>query len=167
MSRRKVFDGRLIKVYTSKKRLPNGREAYFEEVRHPGASLIVPLFKKKIVFIRQYRGVIGRYIWELPAGTLAPGETPYSCAKREVTEETGFLVKDLRKIGIIYTTPGFCNEAIHIYKARCDARKACKLGHDELIRVRLMSRTKVRSLFRKGRINDSKTVAALCFAGIL
>ena len=117
--RKKVFSGRLLKVFKGTKRLPNGIEAYFEEVDHPGAALIVPFIKEKIVFIRQYRGVIGKYIWELPAGTLDPGETPYACAKREVEEETGCRVKSLEKVGIIFTTPGYSNEKICVFKAEC------------------------------------------------
>ncbi len=167
MSRRKVFNGRLIKVFKGKKGLPNGREAYFEEIDHPGAALIVPFIKDKIVFIRQYRGVIGRFIWELPAGTLSPGESPRACAKRELIEETGYLVKNLRKIGNIYTTPGFCNEKISVFKADCEGRKPTRREDDELIRVKLLSKGEVRRLFKGGRITDSKTIAALSFADVL
>jgi ADP-ribose pyrophosphatase len=166
-SRRAVFKGRLFRVFKGRKKLPNGRTAYFEEVDHPGAALVVPFIRDKIVFIRQYRGVIGKYIWELPAGTLDPGETPYACAKREVAEETGYRVKDIRRIGLIYSTPGFCNERIYIFKARCEGRKEKPKLSDELIKTKQLTRREVLKLFRKGSINDAKTIAALGFAGIL
>ena len=166
-SRREVFKGRLFRVFKGRKKLPNGRKAYFEEVDHPGAALVIPFIKDEIVFIRQYRGVIGKYIWELPAGTLEPGETPYACAKREVAEETGYPVKDLKRIGLVYSTPGFCNEKIYIFKARCESRKEGRKDGDELIRVERFTRRGTRRLFKNGRINDSKTIAALSFAGIL
>lgn len=167
MKRKKVFDGKLIKLYQTYMDLPGGRKGYFEEIVHPGASLVVPFIKNKIAFIRQYRGVIGKYIWELPAGTLEPEETPYACARREVTEETGYIPGRLKKIGEIFTTPGFTNEKIHIYRAECISRAEREMDHDEVIDVKLLSRAEVRKLFSSGKITDAKTIAALSFAGIL
>ena len=168
LPRKEIFNGRLLRVFKGMKRLPNGREAYFEEVDHPGAALIVPFVAGRIVFIRQYRDVIGKYIWELPAGTLEPGETPYVCAEREVMEETGCRARNLKRIGVIYSTPGFCNERIYIYRADCEeVTEGPRRNDGELIRVKKLSRNEIRGLFRSGRINDSKTIAALSFAGIL
>lgn len=166
MDRKKVFDGRLIKVFQSKRALPNGRKAYFEEVRHPGAAIVIPFIDGKIVFIRQYRGVVGRYLWELPAGKLSPGESPAACARRETSEETGYAVSGMRKIGVIYTSPGFCNEKIHIFAAECRSRKKTKRDRDELIEVKLLTVKEAVRLFRAGKISDAKTVATLAFAGV-
>ncbi|MFH1878409.1 MAG: NUDIX hydrolase [Candidatus Omnitrophota bacterium] len=163
----KVFDGRLLQVFRSTKILPNGIQGVFEEIDHPGAALLVPFLDERIVFIRQYRAVIGKYIWELPAGTLAKGETPYACARREIKEETGFIVRGVRKIGEVYTTPGFCNEKIHIFRADCVKEEGSARDHDEIIKVSLLSRADVLSKFKKGLINDSKTISALAFAGLL
>lgn len=164
---KKVFDGRLLKVFKTYQELPNGRKAYLEEVHHPGAAIIVPFVGSKIVFIRQYRPVVGKYIWELPAGTLDAKETPHACAKREVTEETGYVVGKLSKLGYIYTTPGFCNEKIHVYRADCKGKSSTCRDEDEIIDVRLFSRAEVRKKFNSGSINDSKTISALTFAGVL
>ena len=65
----KIFKGRVFSVSRERKTFPNGRKIYLEKVHHPGAVLIVPFIEKDIIFIRQYRGVIGKYIWELPAGS--------------------------------------------------------------------------------------------------
>jgi ADP-ribose pyrophosphatase len=164
---KKVFDGRLLKVFKTYQKLPNGKKACLEEVRHPGAAIIVPFVNNKIVFIRQYRPVIGKYIWELPAGTLDAKETPHACAKREVTEETGYLVGKLSKLGHIYTTPGFCTEKIHVYRADCKGKRETCRDEDEIIDVRLLSKAEVRKKFQNGRINDAKTISALKFAGVL
>ena len=165
--RKQIFKGKRINVYTSIRTLPNKQKAYLEEVDHPGASLVVPFIKDKIVFIRQYRGVIGKYIWELPAGVLDEGETPYLCAKREVTEETGYVIKNLKKIGYIYTTPGFSNEKIHIFKALCTSKQKTQMDPDEIIKTKLLSKKEVVNLFKSGKISDAKTIAALSFAGII
>jgi len=163
-----VFKGKLLKLYKSRKKLPNGRLGYFEEIEHPGAALVIPFVGNEIVFIRQYRGVIGRYIWELPAGTLEKGESIYSCAKREVIEETGYVPVRLKKLGVIYTSPGFCTEIIHIYRAECEsAAKKCRRDSDEVIRVKCLSKAEVRGIFRSGKITDSKTISALALAGLI
>lgn len=165
--RKKVFDGKLIKVFRSTLKLPDGRSSYFEEVKHPGASIIVPFLKGKVIFLRQYRAVTGKYLWELPAGKLDPGETPYSCAKREVTEETGYKVRGLRRIGMIYTSPGFCDEKIYVYSAVCSEKAGMDLDWDEIIEVRPLSRSAIKKLFREGGLTDAKSIAALSFAGVL
>ncbi len=167
MSRKKIFSGKLVKLFISKLKLPNGKTGYFEEIIHPQASLVVPFIKNRIVFIRQYRAVIDKYIWELPAGILEPGETPYACAKREITEETGYLVRNVKRIGKIYTSPGFCDEIIHVFKADCVSKGRSERDADELIRVRLVKKSEAIELFRNGKIQDAKTIAALAFAGII
>jgi len=167
ISRKKVFSGRLIKGFKVRKRLPDGREAYFEEIHHPEAALVVPFVKNRIVFIRQYRGVIGKRIWELPAGILDKGESPRGCAVREVAEETGYVVRRVKKMGVIYTSPGFCDERIHLFRAECGARGAVCMDKDEMIRVKLFCRDDVRRMLSGGRITDAKTIAALSLAGVV
>jgi ADP-ribose pyrophosphatase len=165
--KKKIFEGRVFSVSTGKKVLPDKRKVYIEEVSHPGASLIVPLRGEGVVFIRQFRPVIDRYIWEIPAGTLSPGEAPADCARRELQEETGYTADSMRDLGYIFTTPGFCDEKISVFKAVCGKRKAVKRDEDELITVRTFSRTEIKKMLFNGRITDAKTIAALALAGIL
>ena len=165
--KKSVFDGKLLKVFRSRKALPQGRVGYFEEIEHPGAALVVPFVGKKILFLRQYRGVIGKYIWELPAGKLDPEESPLACAKRELLEETGYIAEKIERAGYIYTTPGFCNEKIYIFKAVCSKEGRTKKEKDEIIKTKLLYRGHIKKLFRKSRINDSKTIAALSMVGVI
>ncbi len=167
MSRKKVFSGRLLNVFEGNKKLPNGKKSFIEEVRHPGAALMIASFQGKVIFIRQYRPVIGKYIWELPAGLIDTGETPYACAKREITEETGYVAKNIRRIGVVYTSPGFCDEQVHIYRADSERRQAVSRDDEEVMKVKLLNQRDIRRLFEAGRISDAKTIAALSFAGIL
>ena len=73
--------------------------------------------KDKIVFMRQFRPALRKYIYELPAGTLDPNESVAICAKRELIEETGLRAKKITKVGQIYPVPGYSMEIIHIFKA--------------------------------------------------
>lgn len=163
-----VFKGKLLKVFVKKVRLPNGYLATFEIIRHPGAALIVPMLSKdKLIMLRQLRPVIGSYIYELPAGTIDEGESPLECARREIVEETGYSAKKMERLGSIYPVPGYSTEKIVIYKAEGLKSRHRHAEKDEVIRLKVLTRSAIRRLFKSGRIVDAKTIAALAFCGWL
>lgn len=149
------------------KRLPTGLKIEMDLVEHPGAVLVIPfLSQDRIVFLRQYRAAVGKYLWELPAGTLERKESIRQCAKRELMEETRFETGRLTSVGKIHPVPGYSTEVIHIFKA--EELKKGKGGTgdaDEVIRVQIFTRTHVRKIFREGRITDAKTICALALCG--
>lgn len=161
---RPVFRGKLLKVYVQKKKLPNGYIATFELIKHPGASLIIPfLTKDKIVILRQLRPVINSYIYELPAGTLDKNESPLSCARREIVEETGYSAKKFTLLGKIYPVPGYSTEKITIFKAEGLKKKQRIVEKDEVIESKVFTKKMVKKLFKEGKIVDAKTICALTF----
>ena len=163
-----VFKGRLLKVFVKKVRLPNGYTATFEMISHPGAALIVPIISKdKILMLRQLRPVLNSYIYELPAGTLNKGESPISCARREIIEETGYSAGKLTRLGSIYPVPGYSTEKIHIFKAEGLVSGILKPEKDEVIKTLIVTRKKMKDLIRRGRIVDAKTICGLALAGWL
>ncbi|MDD5439885.1 MAG: NUDIX hydrolase [Candidatus Omnitrophica bacterium] len=181
MKRRQVFKGRLLNVFVEERRLPNGYKARLEVIRHPGAALIVPfLTRDKVILLRQYRGPIDTYIYELPAGTLDKNERPVECARREVIEETGYRSTKMTKLGMIIPVPGYSTERIYIFKAENLTRVGANnysplqktetrtLGMpDEVIKAVIVTRAMVRRMFKQGRIVDAKTIAAFAFCGWL
>jgi len=160
-----VFDGKLFKVYRIEKNLPNGFRAKLEVVKHPGAVLIVPLLAPDtVIMICQYRPVINTYLWELPAGTLNPGESLLACARRELTEEIGYKAGTFKNIGYIYPAPGYATEKIAIYEA-CKLKKvAFRLQADEIIEAKAVSKKNIARLLKSGKIIDAKTICALTFS---
>ena len=163
-----LFKGKLLKLKTAQRRLPNGFVTSLELIEHPGAVLIVPfLSKDEIIFIRQFRPVINSYLYELPAGTLEKNESPLTCAKREMAEETGFAARRFIKMGKIYPVPGYSTEVITIFKA-IQLRKVSFFNEpDEIIKICLFNHRRVKELFRQQKIVDAKTISALAFAGWL
>lgn len=148
--------------------LPNGDRVYLQMIKHPGAVLIVPfLTNDKIVMIKQYRPVLGKYLYELPAGTLDKGEDLSICAKRELWEETGYKAKRITKLGKIYPVPGYATEVIYIYKAQNLMKEMPHCEADEVIHPFVINRRKIKALFAKGRIQDAKTICGLAFCGWL
>ncbi|MCR4337411.1 MAG: NUDIX hydrolase [Candidatus Omnitrophica bacterium] len=148
------------------RRLPNGMVTRFQLIEHPGAVLIVPRLKKdQVIVLRQYRVVLKKYLYELPAGNINRGETPFACARRELIEETGYRGKRWQRLGLIYPVPGYSTEKIFIYEASDLVPASAEKDADEIIHTKVMSRSQIKQLFRKGLIQDAKTICALAFKG--
>lgn len=163
-----AFRGKNIFLGQRTQRLPNGRLAHVDVVLHPGAVLIVPfLTKDKIIFLRQYRPALNKFLYELPAGTLDRGESIGTCAKRELIEETGFTAAQLKRLGKIYPVPGYSNEIIYIYRATQLKREYAEKDQDEIISTRVFNPLEIKRLFNSGKIVDAKTICALALTRLL
>jgi ADP-ribose pyrophosphatase len=118
-----------------------------------------------VILIRQYRYAGDGYIWEVPAGTLQPGEVPAACARRELAEEAGVEASEVVPLGSILTTPGFCDERIHLFLARGLRVVATRHDHDEVItEVRWLEWPAVFGMIESGEIVDAKSLVALYHA---
>ena len=169
LDKKSVFKGKiLLDVHLDKVMLPNGTEVRLECIKHPGAAAVVPFFtKNEVILIKQYRPVVDKYIWEIPAGTLKRGENPIRCAKRELEEEIGYKAGSLKYLTRIYTTPGFTNERIYIYKATQLKRVSVSPDIDEILAVKNFTVSKIRQMFRSKKIIDAKTIAGLVMCRVL
>lgn len=164
LERRAAYEGRMLHVYSDRVEI-GGRETTREVVLHPGACAILPVTEKKeILFVRQYRYAAEETLLEIPAGKIDPGEAPDVCAARELTEETGFRAERLRKLGAVFTTPGFCNEKIHLYLADRLVPAHQHLDTDEFLDVVKITLGEVLEMIRNGEISDAKTLAAFAIA---
>ncbi len=149
-------------------KLPNGRISKISYIRHPGAVVVVPLISKdKIVFLRQFRPALGKYIYELPAGTLDPNESHSVCVRRELIEETGFRAKKVTRLGQVYPVPGYSTEIIYVFKAEGLTAGEAEPEADEVLSKIVMNKTQVRRMFRSGKLQDAKSICALAFCGWL
>ena len=160
-----AWQGRIFDVNRLRVRLPDGREALRDVVRHPGAVAIVALTDDgRICLVRQYRAALGRVTVEVPAGKLDPGEDPLDCAYRELTEETGMKAERMAFLTTIATGVGFCDELIHLYMATGLTFAASDPDADEFINVDLVPLSELIDAVLDGRIEDAKTVvgALIC-----
>jgi len=165
---REVYRGRIIELRVDEVTLPNGHRATLEIVHHPGAAAIVAVDATGAVpLLRQYRHAVGGYIWEVPAGTLGPGEAPEACARRELREETGLSAAQWTALGSIVTTPGFCDERIHLFLARELREAEQALDSDEVLSVQQVPLARALDMVRDGTIEDAKSIAALTRAAAL
>jgi ADP-ribose pyrophosphatase len=160
-----IHQGRVFKLFRDNVTLENGFTVDLDIVRHPGASAIVPLTDQHdIILIRQYRYAAGDFIWEIPAGTLEPEESPLFCARRELIEETGFSASAWEKLGEIIPVPGYSDERIHLFLAEDLVPSRQHLDRDEILEVHTVSFNDALSMIRSGKIVDGKTITGILLA---
>jgi len=162
---REVFSGRLISVRVDEVALADGRETTREIVAHPGAVAVVPLLDDgAVVMIQQYRHAAGKVLWELPAGTLRPGEPPEHCAHRELTEETGYEAGRIQQLFSMYLSPGYTTELIHVFLARDLVPAAGCADPDERIDVVVLPMEKALEMVERGEVQNAAAICGLLAA---
>jgi ADP-ribose pyrophosphatase len=165
---RSIYEGRVLRLGIESLTLPNGEPLELEVVRHPGGAAVVALDDAdRVCLLRQYRHAAGGWLWELPAGKIDPGETPKTTAKRELAEEAGLEAADWQKLGQCLTTPGFCDEVIHLYLARRLESVPTEHHAHELIEVHWLDFDTALQQARDGTLHDAKTLLGLLLAATI
>jgi ADP-ribose pyrophosphatase len=153
--------GPLVRVESLRLADSEGKTFEREVVRHPGAVLIVaPVTDEELLFVRNFRVAVDHWLLELPAGKLEPGEAPKDAAARELEEETGYRPAKITPIGRFYTSPGFCDELMHVFAASELTHIGQCLDEGEHLTVESVSIDDARAMIVNGEINDGKTIAA-------
>ncbi len=162
-----IYNGKIFDVVLEKVTLPNGAIKDREVVRHPGAAAMVPLLDDgKVVLIKQYRHAVGEFLWEIPAGTLEPGEKVVECARRELVEETGYEASTLDELAQILPAPGYTDERIHIFLATGLTPAEQKLEDDEVLKAEPTLFETALAMITKGEIRDAKTIVGLLLTSL-
>jgi ADP-ribose diphosphatase len=142
---------------------PSGFEIKRFIVHHRGSAVMMAVDRKRILLVRQYRLPAERFLWELPAGSIDPGEKPLQTAKRELKEETGYHAKKWNKLISFYPSPGFLTEKMTIYLATSlTAGEATPMG-DERIETRWFKAKEIEAAIEAGEIVDAKTMLGYFF----
>lgn len=157
-----VWRGRFLEVFRDRARLPDGTEGIREFIRHPGASVVVPLMDDGRVLIeRQFRYPLGRVFTEFPAGKIDPGETPAQTALRELVEETGWRAGRLAHLTTLHNAIGYSDERIEVFLAKDLVRAAQRLDAEEFVAVEVVALDWLMDELLAGRITDVKTQCAI------
>jgi len=157
-SRRRVLES--AKFSVDAVTLPGGAERHV--IVHPGAVVVLPLLSDgRVVLIRNQRFAVGRALWELPAGTLEPGEPPDRAAARELEEETGYRAARLNTAIGFYSAPGFCDEYLHGFIAEDLEHVGAAPEPTEQIETHPLPLPVVLQMIERGEIADAKTIALI------
>lgn len=165
VSQSTVFNGKIFSVDRMEIALPNGRPALREVVRNPGASAVVAADENgRVAMVRQYRIAAQSELWELPAGKLDPGEDPLACAQRELSEETGLSAKRWQKLTAMWSSPGFCDEVLHIYLAQDLTAADSHPDEGEFVSLEMVPLPVLWERIMAGELRDAKTIVGLLMA---
>jgi len=164
ISRERVYQGKVFTVDREHVRLPHGPTVTLDVVRHPQSVVILPIPEPgRVILIRQYRHAVNQWLWEVPAGSVDPGESAESAARRECHEEIGQVPDTIVRLGALYPTPGYCDEEMVFFRVSglADPTETAAVDEDEDIEARTFTIRDARDMVRKGEIVDMKTVVGL------
>ena len=159
-----MYKGYCFEVVADQVIWPNGKKVKRSLIIHPGISVMVPVLDTdRLILIKQYRYGSKNLLWELPAGTINPGETPLQCAKREIEEEIGYKAKRLEKMISCYSSPHFSTEIVHCFVANDLIKTKINPDDDEIIEAKVFPVKKVKDMINGGKIQDAKTLVTLFY----
>ena len=163
VGRELVVNGVLFDYYQDLIELPDGRRVKYDLIDHKGAAAVIPVLDDgRIVMVRQFRNALNRYTLEIPAGGLNGRDEPTKdAARRELSEETGFISDDLELLIRIKTTVAFCNENIDIYVAKNLKPGRQHLDDDEFVEYEAYTVDELTEKIYSYEIQDSKTISAI------
>lgn len=150
------------------------REAY--DRGNGAAILLYHPIKKTVVLTRQFR--MPTYVNNNPSGMmievcagLLDGDDPVACIRKEAEEETGFHLKEVKKVFEAYMSPGSVTEKLHFFIAMYD--DSMKVGdgggaegETENIEILEMAFSRAMEMIETGDIKDAKTIMLLQYAAI-
>lgn len=160
ISSQELLRGHFLHAFRDTVRLPDGREATREYVRHPGAVMVIAqLDNGRLVLERQYRYPVQSVMLEFPAGKLDAGEASLACAQRELLEETGYSAASWAKAGVMHPVISYSTEFIDIWFAKDLTAGERKLDAGEFLDVFTATPAELMQWCRDGRVTDAKTLA--------
>lgn len=160
----KIFSSPKFDVIIEKFSLPNGKEVEKPFVKHRGSVVIVPFIdREKIIMIKQFRPIVGKWLLELPAGTIEENEDELTTAKRELEEEIGYRAKNFTKVFSFYVSPGVTTEIMHVFIAKDLVKTSQHLEEYEVIEPFEIKLVDAVNLVLEGKVEDGKTMLSLLF----
>ncbi|MDF2676852.1 MAG: nudF [Bacillota bacterium] len=160
----KIFEGKIVNLRVDTVELENQKYAKREIVDHKSASAIIAINdKNEIILVKQYRKAVEDFLYEIPAGLMNVSEDPMECAIRELKEETGYETANIKKIYEFYSSPGFTNEKIFLYKAEELTSGQTIFDEDENIEIINITKDEAKQMLANGSITDSKTIIGILY----
>ncbi len=141
----------------------NGEPVKHAVIRFVKTISVLPITADgRIVLERQFRSAVGGWVIEAPAGKIDAGETPETTARREVEEEIGYRVTDMRSIGEGWVSCGYTDEYMYYFVAHVekipDAERRHFPDHDEEIETISLSLEEALAMTERREITDAKTI---------
>jgi ADP-ribose pyrophosphatase len=158
----RAYEGKVLSLDVDEVEEPGGVRAVREVVRHRGSVAALPVHSDgRMVLVRQYRYAVDQLVWELPAGRLDLDESPEEGARRELEEEVGLRAGHVEPLCVFFTSPGFCDEVMHLFRATELTEVPPRPEADERIEARSFDLDEARAMMQRGEVREGKTLVAL------
>ena len=162
LGHRRIYDGKVLALDVDEVQEPEDVRATREVVRHRGSVAALPVQDDgRVVLIRQYRYAVDERVWEIPAGRLDPGETPGKAPAASSKRSWDSQASVLEPLLELYTTPGFCDERLHLFRASGLTEGLARPEADERIERGTFALEEAQAMIRRGEVRDAKTLIAL------
>jgi 8-oxo-dGTP pyrophosphatase MutT (NUDIX family) len=130
-------------------------------VDNPAAGTVVFDPDRGVLLLWRHRFITDTWGWEVPAGRIDPGETAAAAAAREVLEETGWRVDDVRLMCTTQPTNGLSDHEFVLFEATGATYVGDPVDAFEAERVEWVPVEDVRGLVRDGEVRDGLSLTAL------
>jgi ADP-ribose pyrophosphatase len=143
-------------------RRPDGKDVTFYTIDFPGPAVGVVVRKNdQYLLIYQHRFIVDQYVWAIPSGGVQSDESLEDAARREVLEETGYRVSDLRHICHYYPSYGCGNQRFELFLAEDPVATGAEFDHNEVLAVRWFTRDEVLAKMMANEIVDGLSLTPL------
>lgn len=169
LSSRVSYEGPLFRVVTDELREPTGKKVTRDIIRHNGSVVVLALEKSKskkdplVLIERQFRHAAQQYLYEVPAGTIDPGEDHLEAAKRELLEETGYQARKWTNLLQYFASPGFLGEWMQVFLAEDLTPGPASPEEDESLELQFIPLSELLRLIGAGKIRDGKTIISASY----
>jgi 8-oxo-dGTP pyrophosphatase MutT (NUDIX family) len=162
LASRDVYDNPWISVVEHRIEKPRGGEGIYGVVHFKNRAVgVVPYQDGHVWLVGQYRFPLSRYSWEIPEGGAPLGEELEACARRELSEETGFVAGRIDKLLTLHLSNSVTDEEAAIYLARDLVPGTSSPEDTEVLHVKRAPLDEVHGLVRTGVITDVISVVAI------
>jgi len=157
-----VYRGRAVNLHVDTVEKPSGKKTVRDVVEHSDCVAVVALDDQdNVLLVRQFRYPVGKFLLEIPAGGIDPGEEPVDCVRRELQEEIGYFPGEIDDLGGFYSIPGYGTEYLYCYLASNLVPSRLLAEDTEGIEIVRVSPNQIPEMITSGQICDAKSIAAL------
>jgi ADP-ribose pyrophosphatase len=162
LASQQIYQGHAVNMRVDTVEKASGKKTTRDVVEHSDCVAVVALDEQdNVLLVRQFRHAVDRFLLEIPAGGIDPGEEPTDSVRRELQEEIGYFPQKIDNLGGFYSIPGYGTEYLHCFLAT-DLVPSRLMAEDtddiELVRI---SPDEIPRLITSGEICDAKSIAAL------
>lgn len=162
---RDLYRDQWIHIASADVELPGGRHLDHRIIRTsaPGAGIVI-VQDHQVLLIWRHRFITDSYAWEIPCGSIKPGEDPAAAAVREAEEETGWRPQQpIRPLVYSQPSPGLMTSQHHIFRADAAVHIGPPKDAFESDKIEWVPVDEIRSLVDKRHIVASTTLVALLY----